>query len=64
MSDEEDTFTGFKEESRLFQLGYNVSDGRPDAERQQLLLALLQKKKISYLEMVQCIELNLSLIHI
>lgn len=59
MSDEEDTFTGFKEESRLFQLGYNVSDGRPDAERQQLLLALLQKKKISYLEMVQCIELNI-----
>lgn len=63
LSIENDDFSGFNEESRLFQLGYNVSDGRSDAERQNLLVILLEKKYITYLDMTRCIELNIKLHH-
>lgn len=59
LTDAGDTFSAFNPESRLFQLGYNVSDNRADTERQQLLIALLENKKITYLDMVKCIENNI-----
>lgn len=59
LTDAGDTFSAFNPESRLFQLGYNVSDNRTDTERQQLLVALLENKKITYLDIVKCIEQNI-----
>jgi len=53
------SFSGFNEESRLHQLGYNVSDGRSDQERQRLLVRLLESDRISYLEMTRSIEQNI-----
>lgn len=48
-------------ESVLHQFGYNVSDGRSEKERQQLLITLLNSHRVSYLEMVRCIEFNIQL---
>lgn len=59
LTDAVDAFSAFNEESVLFQLGYNVSDNRTDAERQQFLAALLENQKITYLDMVRCIEQNI-----
>lgn len=47
-------------ESRLHQLGYNVSDGRTEQERQSLLKNLLDKGFITYFEMVRSIEWNIN----
>lgn len=46
-------------ESVLYQYGYNVSDGRTDKERQDLLLTLLEKGLVKYDVMVACLEFNI-----
>ena len=56
----EDPFN-LNKESILFQLGYNVSDGRSEMERQKLLAFLLESRSVSYLEMVRCIEFNIQM---
>lgn len=63
LSVENDDFSGFNVESRLYQLGYNVSDGCSDAERQLLLTTLLDKNYITYLDMTRCIEFNIKIHH-
>lgn len=59
MKSEGDAFASLSEESLLFQLGYNVSDNRSDSDRQKLLVTLLEKKCISYIDMVKTIEFNI-----
>ncbi|MBE6926933.1 MAG: hypothetical protein E7467_00340 [Ruminococcaceae bacterium] len=61
LTDADNAFSAFNEESRLFQLGYNVSDNRTDAERQRLLVTLLEKNMMTYFDMVRCIENNIRL---
>lgn len=60
MSTTEGFYNSLNMESRLHQFGYNVSDGRFDAERQALLKALLDGGYITYFEMVRCIEWNIN----
>ena len=58
---ESDDFSGeLNAESKLHQLGYNVSDGKSDEERQALLKYLLKKNYISYFEMARIIEWNIN----
>lgn len=59
LDETEDLFASFNMESYLHQLGYNVSDGRTDRERQTYLVMLLKNNRITYLDMVRCIELNI-----
>ena len=60
-SENADKYADLNEESLLHQLGYNVSDGRTDMERQRLLVTLLNKQKITYLDIVKTIESNIRL---
>lgn len=59
--DSHDIFSGLRLESILFQYGYNVSDGRSETERQKLLIALLDTRRVSYMEMTRCIEFNIQM---
>lgn len=59
LDETENLFASFNMESYLHQLGYNVSDGRTDRERQTYLVMLLKNNKITYWDMVRCIELNI-----
>lgn len=61
LDSEDDDFSSFNKESQLYQLGYNLSDGCTDGERQRFLITLLEKGCISYLDMVRCIELNIKI---
>lgn len=55
-------FSSFRMESKLHQLGYAVVDGEmSDSERQNLLQILLERKRITYLEMCSTIEQNIQL---
>lgn len=60
--DDLSNFEGFQMESKLHSLGYNVVEGKMSVtERQNLLINLLEKNKISYLEMCSTIEQNIRL---
>lgn len=59
LDETENLFASFNMESYLHQLGYNVSDGRTDRERQTYLAMLLKNNRITYLDIVRCIEQNI-----
>ena len=61
-ADEDEDFSSFQLESRLHQFGYNVIDGElSESERQNLLLSLLQNKKMDYFSICKTIEQNIVL---
>ena len=60
MGESDDFYGELNAESKLHQLGYNVSDGKSDEERQALLMYLLEKNYISYFEMARIIEWNIN----
>lgn len=62
MTDDGDVFSGFRTESKLHQLGYNVIDGNmSEEERRRLLVYLLDHNRISYLDMCSTIEQSIRL---
>lgn len=54
---QESVFDKFDPESRLHQYGYNVkADGMTDLERQRILIALIESKRVTYYEICRTIE--------
>lgn len=57
-----DALFGLQSESKLHALGYNVIEGKmSEADRQKLLISLLESNRITYLEMCATIEQNITM---
>ncbi len=56
-----DSFLNLRLESILHEFGYNVSDGKTEKERQQLLIRLLETGKVTYDDITRCIEFNIQM---
>lgn len=55
-------FIGFQQESKLHQYGYNVIDGKLSSdERLDLLISLIESKRMSYIEICSTIENNIQI---